>query len=184
MPAHALVGAPSHIAPQLGVTEQQAHVPRGGFNIPDKKSTAPVLDLVPNAPDLTADNCPPLPHSLGYGEPKAFPQRFLENHSGAALKGVDEQRVVGGDDHDALTGGRADRLIHRGTFRIVGSAVAGKHKRRWELLSRHAERIDDALWIFPFVEAAGLHDERQILRDPITVQMPEYLGARHIPIDQ
>ncbi len=55
----------------------------------DEISVFAVLDLDADPSAISADHGAPLPHRLGDGEAKSFPQGFLQHDIGSSLESID-----------------------------------------------------------------------------------------------
>lgn len=102
MPAHALPSATTGVVAHVRLNEQCGDGGRSLVHIGNEKAGLAVLNLMSDAADIAADDCPALLHGLGHRQPEAFPKRLLQHHRRPALQCVDEQRIVGGNDDDAL----------------------------------------------------------------------------------
>jgi len=99
---YALASASPEIAAQHWILEQHRNVVGSLSDVADEVARLPVDDLVQDAANMPANYRPALLHRFRYREPKSFPQRLLQYHRGAALQGIDQQRIIGGNDDDPL----------------------------------------------------------------------------------
>jgi hypothetical protein len=95
--------------PELGILQYLDHSCGRPIRRLYEKAIPFVLDLVPDASDVAADDGSTLPHGLGDRETEAFAGRLLQDHSGRPLQRVHEGWIIDSKNDDAfIVGGKSE----------------------------------------------------------------------------
>src|SRR5216684_1690109 len=106
-----------------------------------------VDDLIWDAANRSGDGRFPLPQGFRYSQPKAFPDRLLNNDGRSPLEGIDLQgapgRQVKDNDIPIVAGGIHYLLENRGTLRIVGGPAASHYQLAVHILAGLLKGLGD-----------------------------------------
>ena len=93
--------------------------------------------------------------STNLGNYKAFDWFF---NPGFALQGVDQGRILHGENEDALIGDMLDAFKHKASFGIVNCRASQQDERAVYLVPRLPNRLDYARGVFPSIETRHLRN--------------------------
>src|SRR5207249_9119180 len=119
--------------------------PVGGFiGRLNQETTLAISNLPPDAADITAHNGCTLPHRFRNRKTEPLADRFLHYNRSAALQRIHQNRVINGQDNNALVNRTVNGLEYDLAFRIVDGAIANEHKRAIHLPTSLSQSLNYA----------------------------------------